>query len=125
MDANRAILIVDHGSRVADANRLVEEVASEIRARNPSWIVEFAHMEIAQPDITAGIRACVDAGATVIQLHPYFLGAGRHTRESIPELVEAALARHPDVEVRISPPLGLHPKIVDVVLERIELTDVD
>jgi sirohydrochlorin ferrochelatase len=53
-------------------------------------------------------------------VHPYFLGPGNHTRESIPSLVEAAAQRHPDLRVRISEPLGLHPKLVEVIVERVE-----
>jgi sirohydrochlorin ferrochelatase len=115
-----AILLVDHGSRVESANRLIENVAEAIRERRPESVVEFAHMEIASPSIAEGISACVAAGARSIDLHPYFLAAGRHTRESIPALVEKALEKHPGLEVRISDPLGFHPRIIEVVLERIE-----
>jgi len=125
MNQRRAVLIVDHGSRFESANQLVVDVAERIRLRRPEWIVESAHMEIADPSIAAGIAACVAAGAHQIDLHPYFLGTGRHITESIPALVEAALIQHPDVEVRITPPLGLHSKIVDVVLERIQLPGED
>ncbi len=34
--------------------------------------------------------------------------------------VREAVARHAGVRVRISEPLGLHPRLVDVVLERVE-----
>jgi len=115
-----AILLVDHGSRVESANRLIEDVAEAIRGRCPEAVVEFAHMEIASPGIAEGIAACAAAGASSIDLHPYFLATGRHTSESIPALVEEALKQHPGVEVRISEPLGFDPRIIEVVLERIE-----
>lgn len=116
----RAILLVDHGSRVESANRLIENVAEAIRERRPERVVEFAHMEIASPSIAEGIAACAAAGARSIDLHPYFLAAGRHTSESIPALVDKALKKHPDLEVRIGEPLGFDPKIIEIVLERIE-----
>ena len=46
------------------------------------------HLEIVEPDIPAGIAACVAAGATEVVVHPYFLGPGRHTTSDIPEIVE-------------------------------------
>jgi sirohydrochlorin ferrochelatase len=116
----RAILLVDHGSRRAEANALLEAVAADVRRRLPERIVQIAHMEIAEPTIAQGIAACAEAGAREVVIHPFFLGPGNHTSKSIPQLVEAALQRHPDLHATISDPLGPHPKLVDVILERIE-----
>ena len=115
----RAILLVDHGSRRPDANTLLETVADLVAERVPDVIVRFAHMERGEPDIAAGIAACAAAGADAIVVHPYFLGPGHHTTDDIPRLVRAASKAHPGVDVRVSPPLGLHPKLVDVVLDRV------
>jgi sirohydrochlorin ferrochelatase len=116
----RAILLVDHGSQRDDANAQLAKVADAVRARIPDEIVEIAHMEIAEPTIAQGIARCVEAGVQLIILHPYFLGPGRHTQESIPELVDAAARDHPNLEIRISEPLGLHDGLIDVVLERVQ-----
>jgi sirohydrochlorin ferrochelatase len=116
----RAILLVDHGSRRAEANAMLETVAAEVRRRLPDRVVRIAHMEIAEPTIAQGIEACAEAGAREIVVHPYFLGPGNHTSTSIPQLVETAATRHPDLRLTISDPLGPHPKLVDVILERIE-----
>jgi sirohydrochlorin ferrochelatase len=35
-------------------------------------------------------------------------------------LVDAAARRHPDLRVCISEPLGLHARLVDVIVERVE-----
>ena len=116
----RAILLVDHGSRREDANRVIEAVAAALRARRPDWVVETAHLEVAPPDVSAGIDACVAAGAREIVLHPYFLAPGMHAARDIAALVERARARHPEVTIRITEPLGFHSRIVDVVLERVD-----
>lgn len=115
----RAILLVDHGSRRADANAQLAEVAEALRRRIPGEIVEIAHMELAEPSVAAGIARCVAAGAQTIVVHPYFLGPGRHTRESIPELVDLAAQQHPGVKICISEPLGLHQGLIDAVLDRV------
>ena len=119
----RAILLVDHGSRRPEANRVVEALAEALRERAPEQVVRVAHLELAPPDVGAGVDACVAAGADQIDVHPYFLGPGNHTSRDIPRLVEAAARRHPSVGVRISAPLGFHEKLVDVVLERIAQLD--
>ena len=115
----RAIVLLDHGSRRAEANLQLEKLAQKIREREPETIVRTAHLEIAEPSLGDAIDACVIAGARAIVIHPYFLGPGRHTSEDIPRQVQEASARHPSVLLRTSAPLGLHDKLVDVVLERV------
>ena len=119
----RAILLVDHGSRRAEANELLEQVAAQIRKRAPDSIVEVAHLEIAQPSIGEGIETCARKGATRIVVHPFFLGPGRHTSEDIPAQVERAARKHPNVQIRISEPLGNHAALIDVILDRVSDAD--
>lgn len=116
----RAVLLVDHGSRREEANAQLESLAERLRARLPDRTIAVAHMELASPSIDQGVDACVAAGAEEVIVHPYFLGPGSHTRDDIPRLVDDAAARHPGLRVAISEPLGLHDKLVDVVLARIE-----
>jgi sirohydrochlorin ferrochelatase len=115
-----AILLVDHGSRRREANEQLREVAERLRARDPDRIVRIAHLELAKPTIAEGIADCVAAGAREIVVHPYLLAPGRHSRDDIPAQAERAAREHPGVRVRVSEPLGVHEKLVDVVLERIE-----
>jgi len=114
-----AILLVDHGSRSADTRRHLPAVAEKVAASRSDWIVRHAHMEFGQPDFAAGVAACVEAGARIIHVHPFFLNTGMHVRETIPELVEAARAAHPGVEIHLTEHLGLHDGIVDAVIDRV------
>lgn len=115
----RSYLLVDHGSRREEANAQTERIAEALRRRvgDP---VRVAHLEIAPPDLPAGIDACARAGAEEVVVLPYFLGPGRHTARDIPEQVRAARERHPTLRIRIAEPLGLHEKLVEVLLERAE-----
>jgi sirohydrochlorin ferrochelatase len=115
----RAILLIDHGSRRDEANALLDAVAEQVRKRTPESIVEVAHLEIKEPNIAEGIDACVRKGATQIVVHPFFLGPGRHTSEDIPEQVGRAASRYPNIQIRISEPLGGHDAIIDVILDRV------
>jgi len=117
---SRAILIVDHGSRRPEANADLERIADWVRQRAPDQVVQVAHLEIASPSIAEGLDACILAGAREIVVHPYFLGPGNHTTHDIPRCVSEAAAGHPDVEVRISEPLGPDARFVDVILDRVE-----
>jgi sirohydrochlorin ferrochelatase len=114
-----AVLLVDHGSRRPEANALLERVAAMLRPRLPDQLVGVAHMDLASPSIAEGIAACVAAGAEEIVVHPYFLGPGHHTRHDIPALVRDAAGSHPGLRVHISEPLGLHERLVDVIVDRV------
>ncbi len=115
----RAVLLVDHGSQRSEANRVLEALAARLRARLPDRIVAFAHMDLAEPTVAEAIKMCLAKGATEIVVHPYFLAPGSHSMEDIPRLAKAALSSHPQVTLRMTPPLGVHDKIVEVVLERV------
>jgi sirohydrochlorin ferrochelatase len=116
----RAILLVDHGSRRPEANAQLEQLAALVGERVPDTIVRFAHMELATPDIATAIAQCAAAGARELVVHPYFLAPGNHSTHDIPRQVNEAAGRHPGLTVRVSEPLGLHPKLVDVILDRVD-----
>ncbi|MDE0885611.1 MAG: cobalamin biosynthesis protein CbiX [Myxococcota bacterium] len=118
MTVRDGIIVIDHGSRQPAANQLVVQVAARVQARRPGGIVTYAHMEMAPPSLEEALRACLDRGAERILVLPYFLGPGRHTRETIPELVAALCEKHPGLEVQVAGPLGEHEKLIDVLLER-------
>jgi sirohydrochlorin ferrochelatase len=116
----RGLLIVDHGTRHASANARLARLAERVASARRDWLVRHAHMELAQPDFAASVDALVADGASEILVHLHFLGAGMHVRETIPELVEDARSRHPTIAIRTTDPLGDDPRLVDIVLERMD-----
>ncbi len=113
------IVLVDHGSRSADANHQLDRLAERIAAHHPDAIVKAGHMELAEPDFAGALDACVAAGAREIRVHPFFVAPGRHVREDNPRLVAEATVRPPDVPIRITEPLGLHDAVIEAVLARL------
>ena len=114
-----AIVLIDHGSREAAANAVVEAVAAALRERLPGRVVEVAHLELAPPDLGEAVARCAARGATEVVVLPFFLAPGRHSARDIPRLAAQAAERHPGTEVRVAPPLGAHPALVDAVLDRL------
>jgi len=115
-----AIIIVDHGSRRAEANDALAEIARRFAERSGHAIVEPAHMELASPTLDEAFERAVARGATEIVVHPYFLAPGRHWNEDIPALCARAAAGHPSVKWTVTEPLGISDKILDVIAERVE-----
>lgn len=115
----KGILIVDHGSRLSEANDMLGEMADLIqRMAGSEAVVRYAHMELASPDIAQGFAECVRAGATDVTVFPYMLSPGRHSTSDIPRMVAAAARAFPDVGFSVTPAFGLHEKLAQVVLER-------
>lgn len=115
----KALILVDHGSVVREANDMLAEVANMIKQNSREFdIVLYAHMELAGPTISQAFEACVAEGAKEIIVHPYFLSPGRHSMQDIPNIVKDAAKKYPHVSYRITEPLGIHLKMVEVILER-------
>lgn len=115
----KAILIIDHGSKRAEANNMLACVTNLVQhLAGDAVIVEFAHMELAEPDIPTGFARCVERGATEIVAFPYMLSPGRHSTSDIPDLVQEAGAAYPNVSFRVTDCFGVHEKIAELILGR-------
>ncbi|MEW4529614.1 CbiX/SirB N-terminal domain-containing protein [Maioricimonas sp. JC845] len=115
-----AILLIAHGSRRAEANRDLVHVQRELQARCPDDVVEIAYLELATPTIPEGARRCVDAGVSEVRMLPYFLSAGAHVARDLAQFRREFVVEWPDVTFRLCPPLGLHPLMVEVLLDRLK-----
>ena len=73
-------LLVDHGSRRAEANAQLVDMAKRLAARRSDLLVACCHMEVVPPTIADGFAELVALGATSICVLPYFLSDGRHGR---------------------------------------------
>ena len=114
-----AILLMGHGSRVAEANQALYAIAGMLRDLRPGVIVEVSFREQHPPDIQAGIDACVRQGAQRVLLYPYFLFAGAHVLEDLPAEMDEARRRHPGLDLAMGEHLGVHPKLAEIVDERV------
>jgi sirohydrochlorin ferrochelatase len=115
----RAILIIDHGSRKAEANQMLACVANLVQhLAGDGVIVEYAHMELAEPSIPQGFASCVRRGAGEVIAFPYMLSPGRHSTSDIPGLVAEAAAEHPGVGFKVTTAFGVHEKLGELILLR-------
>ena len=88
------VVVVDHGSRRAASNEQLERFAELYAATTGRAVVEAAHMELAPPTIAEAFGRCVERGATLVVVAPFFLSPGRHWQEDIPALVDEAAQQH-------------------------------
>ena len=115
----KAILLVDHGSRKAEANEMLIGMAELVQSMvGPDVIVRPAHMELAEPSIAAGFASCVEAGATNVIVFPYMLSPGKHSTSDIPRMVAEVALSHPGVSFSVTDAFGIHEKLGEIILMR-------
>jgi sirohydrochlorin ferrochelatase len=110
--------LIAHGSREENANADLYYLVEQLRKLTPYAIVEAAFLELVQPDIDQGAEQCVARGAERVVLIPYFLSAGIHVTRDLTQACRRLSARYPQVAFRLAEPLGRHPLLLQVVLER-------
>lgn len=114
-----AVLLIAHGSRRPEANDDLSKLAEILRRRGTCPIVEIAYLELAVPDIPAGAARCVAQGARRVRMLPYFLSAGAHVTQDLERHRGELTQAHPGTAFELCAPIGLHPLIVDIVLDRL------
>ncbi len=115
----KALLLIAHGSRREASNEEVRRLAAQLDEEADDYdLVDCAFLELAQPDIVTGGECLIRQGATEIVAMPYFLVAGRHVVTDVPEEIERLREKHPEVPVRISPYLGAHDAMSELILRQ-------
>lgn len=115
----KTLLLIAHGSRRESSNEEVKTLAAKMAELpgNDFDAIIPAFLELAAPSIIEGFEQCVALGATEIVAVPYFLSAGRHVVEDIPEDLSKAQAKHPTINLTIKPHLGSADIMTRMVLE--------
>src|SRR5262245_28957553 len=116
--SSTALLLIAHGSRRPEANADLEHLAEVIRKRGEFVPVVASYLELCEPGIAAGGDRCVAAGAAKVVLLPYFLSAGMHVMDDLTAARDELAKHHPGIEFVLAEPLGRHPMLVEIVLER-------
>ena len=113
-----ALLLIAHGSRQEEANADLCALLAEMRNREEFPIVEGAFLELAWPTIEEGARRCAGRGAARVVMVPYFLSAGVHVRQHLADIRAKLSKTHPEIEFFLAEPLGPHPLLFEIVVQR-------
>lgn len=114
----QGLLLIDHGSTKAESNAQLLALCALVQLQCPDVVVAGAHMELSEPSIERQIEVFATQGVTEMTVIPYFLAPGRHAREDIPRLVEAATRAHPQLRVRVGECLGVDDLLAQLVIKR-------
>lgn len=113
----RALVLLAHGSPDPEWMAPIDGTAARVTALAPDVDVAVATLEASHASLAAAIDALAGAGHRVIVIVALFLSpGGRHIKRDIPELVAAAQAARPDLEIHLVPgAVGNDPQVVDAL----------
>ena len=113
-----ALVLIAHGSRHELANDDLHDLARRLRSSGRYAIVAPAFLELTEPTIRQAAENCVQQGANRIILLPYFLSAGVHVQRDLQAHRDELARAYPRGTVVLAEPLGRHPLLLDIVLQR-------
>lgn len=112
----KGFLVVAHGSRKEEANKLVFTLVKRLRSYFQTDMFEPAFMEIASPSIEDGINVLIGKDINKLIVYPFFLFKGMHFSRDVPNIVKKKLDQSKKkITCKIMDPIGMHPDIFDIV----------
>jgi len=121
----KSLVIVAHGSRRERSNNEVLELMGSLqhKIKNDYPIIESSFLEFASPSIGEAIENCIQQGSTHIEILPYFLSAGKHVHEDIPQEAEKASMSNKNISVEVLPHLGSSEMMVGLLQQLLTTND--
>ena len=113
----RGVILFGHGSRDPAWREPMDAVARRITEKAPGTRVVCAFLELQAPDFAAAVAQLANQGADHVTVLPMFLGVGKHARQDLPGLVEAARAAHPGLAFAVLPSVGELPEVIEALAE--------
>ena len=116
-----ALILFAHGARDPEWARPVEAVAALLRERFSGRTVRVAFLEFLTPSLTDLVSQIVSESSTStsIDILPFFIAQGGHLRQEVPVMLSEIREQHPQLQLRLLPPLGELPSVQDAIANAI------
>jgi sirohydrochlorin cobaltochelatase len=119
---NKALILFAHGARDPEWARPVQAVAQRLQTENPDLPVTIAFLEFMSPALPDAINEITrQTGAAPLQIDilPFFIAQGGHLRQEVPVMLAQIRQQHPQLQLRLLPPLGELPSVQDAIAKAI------
>ena len=118
MSQRKGLILAAHGSRRLESNQEVAEFAKQLASELIGIdYVASAFLELAHPRIDDAIDLAVKEGCTELVIVPYFLAAGRHVYEDVPQILAERQQAHPEVKMKLTNHLGASSALKQAVIQ--------
>ena len=119
---NKTLILFAHGARDPEWARPVQAVAQRLQTENPDLPVVIAFLEFMSPTLPEAIDAIVRQLGDMTQqidILPFFIAQGGHLRQEVPVMLSEIREKHPQLQLRLLPPLGELPSVQDAIANAI------
>lgn len=113
------ILLVGHGSREPSGNDEILAFAEKWRQRQPGWNIEVCFIEFSEITMSEGLRRAAAQSHRVIVV-PLILNAAGHVKMDIPQAIDGARAKFPQVQFLYTPHLSACDPILSILRRRLK-----
>jgi sirohydrochlorin ferrochelatase len=115
-----SLIILAHGSRREESNLEIKALATKVKTlTNDEYeLIEYAYLELAEPDLLHSIDNIINKGATNITVLPYFLNSGNHVKRDIPAIIQAAIEKYPSCKIKMSACIGMSENMPNLILQQ-------
>lgn len=108
------ILLVGHGSRNQNGNDEIRKFREQWQAQHSDWRIELCYIELADVLLDEGLSRAAQSSDRVVVV-PLILSAAGHVKMEIPEHIEHARKRFPDVEFIYAPHIGVNEDVLKIL----------
>jgi sirohydrochlorin cobaltochelatase len=115
MKHRHALILFAHGARDARWSASLQALARAIQAQISQASVRTAFLELQSPTLPEALEAAAAEGAQRIDIVPVFWAGAGHIDHSLPPIIAAFGARHPQVAVRALPVLSELPGMLEFI----------
>lgn len=116
----KAVIILGHGSRIPDAGKDMEKVATILKDKYALDMVKSCYLSRLGPNFPQTLEACVSEGAKEVIVIPYFLNMGQHIRKDIPQIMQEEAIKYPNIKLIYGKHLGFDDAFADIIFKRIQ-----
>jgi sirohydrochlorin cobaltochelatase len=116
-----ALIIVAHGSKVKSSNDEIKTIVDNIKnnLEDEELLVFYSFLELSEPSIFISINKAIALSCETIKIFPYFLAAGKHVKEDIPNEIKKFKKQYPEITFTLLPHIGECKGIESLILSNI------
>lgn len=113
------LLVVGHGTTHPAGVAGFVALLDRVREAAGAPVVAGGFLELSDPPLREVVADSVAAGYDEIAVVPLVLGAAGHAKGDLPGALARERVRHPGLVFRYGRPLGPHPRLLDLLDERL------
>ncbi|MDW8146665.1 MAG: CbiX/SirB N-terminal domain-containing protein [Roseiflexaceae bacterium] len=114
----RAVMLVGRGQTTPGSGAALIRLAARCRAAGIAPIVAACFLRHQRPSFTEALEQCIAQGAQEAVVVPYALSLAEQDRAELDRLAEDARLAYPHLALRVTEPLGHHPALAQVLVQR-------